>query len=200
MALSLSLAYSERNDNKVLTLTDTATDWGVGGNIATTGITTLTLDITVTTSDGTETTYDQIDLLTEFGIPNFPTQADMVFPLDCTYLKVLGVEIGTADMELPDGIYVFTYILDESLGTESSFTEDILIEGRVRVAVYELLRALPTIYNCSECKSKTILDAIFCYGLLNVMESSGYVAKDEELLNQLYVIERIVTNGSSYSW
>ena len=203
MAVSLALSYSERNDNKVLTLTDVTTNWGTGGNEAVTALTTLTLDITRGCSDGTDIVYDQIDLVSVFGdgvAPEFNTQVDMVFPLTCALLKISGVAIGAATDELPDGIYTFTYVLDENLGTEVSFTEDILVEGRVRSAVYELLRDLPDTYNCKECKSKEILDTIYCYGLLNAMESAGYVAKNTELLNQLYVLERLVTNGSSYSW
>ena len=203
MAVSLALSYSERNDNKVLTLTDVTTNWGVGGNEAVTALTTLTLDVSRGCSDGTEVVYDQINLITLFGSgtnPEFPTQSTMVFPLTCAILKISGVAIGAATDELPDGIYTFTYVLDENLGTEVSLTTDILVEGKVRAAVYELLRDLPDTYNCKECKSKEILDTIYCYGLLNAMESSGYVAKNTELLNQLYVLERMVTNGSSYSW
>jgi hypothetical protein len=81
MALNLSLSYSERNDNKVLTLTDTTADWGTGGNITVAAITSLTLDVTIVTSDGTETECDQIDLVDEFG--PLTTQANLVFPLNC---------------------------------------------------------------------------------------------------------------------
>jgi len=201
MALTPSLSYSERNDNKALTITDTTVDYGVGGNLAVTAITTLTLDVSITTSDGTETVYDQIDLVDLFGdsvAPEFDAQTDMVFLLNASHFveSVGGAAMGTSSTELPDGIYDFIYIIN---GT-TTYTESILVEGRIRIAVYELLRTLPTIYNCSECKTKDIMDAIYCYGLLNVMESSGYVAKNEELIDQLYVLERLVTNGSTYSW
>jgi hypothetical protein len=199
MAVSLALSYSERNDNKVLTLTDTTANWG-GANIATSAITTLTLDVSITDSSNAATVYTQIDLVSEFGTPGFATQADLVFPLDCTLLIYAGTALGTTDDELPDGIYTFTYVVDEGLASEDSYTESILVEGRVRVAVYEALRALPVTYNCSECKTKEIMDTIFCYGLLNSMEAAGYVAKNEELINQLYTLERLITYGSSYSW
>lgn len=199
MAVSLALSYSERNDNKVLTLTDTTADWGAP-EIDTSAITTLTLDVTITDSSNTTVVYTQIDLVSEFGSPGFATQADMVFPLDCTHLVYAGTALGTTDDELPDGIYTFTYIVDEGLASEDSYTESILVEGRVRVAVYEALRALPVIYNCSECKTKEMMDTIFCYGLLNAMEAAGYVAKNEELINQLYTLERVITYGTSYSW
>ena len=42
MAVTLDLTYVERNDNKLLTLTDVSEDWGTP---AVSAITTLTLDI-----------------------------------------------------------------------------------------------------------------------------------------------------------
>ena len=198
MALSPTLSYSERNDNCLLTITDTTT-WG-GAEIDVTDVTVLTLDIVITTSDGTETTYTQIDLVDEFGdgvAPEFNAQSDMVFEIDATMLLSGGTAYGTADDELPDGIWSITYTVNTDVGI---LEEDILIDGRVRVAVYELLRALPTIYNCDECKSKTVLDALYAYGCLNVLQSNAYVAKTEELISLLYTLERIVTNGSNYTW
>jgi len=195
MAVTLSLAYVERNDNKLITLTDDSTDWGTP-TVA--GITTLTLDLTITTSDGVATEYDQIDLVAEFG--PLALEADLVFPLDATYIQEDGVAIGTASDELPDGIYEFTYILDDGLATDSELNEHVLIEGIVRNGVYDALRTIPVLYNCNECKSKEIMDAIFAYGYLNSMRAGGYVAKSEELLSQLYVLERLLNYGSSYTW
>lgn len=199
MALTPTLSYEERNDNKLLTFTDTTADWGVGGNAVVTDVTVLTLSIEITTSDGTATTYDNIDLVDLFGDgagPEFNNQAAMVFPIDASMIKDGGIAIGTSDDELPDGLWEITYTINATVGTP----ETIFIDGRVRVAVYELLRQIPTIYNCDECKSKTILDALYAYGCLNVLRSDAYVAKSEELISLLYVLERIVTNGSSYTW
>jgi hypothetical protein len=193
--MALALTYTERNDNELLTLTDVTTTWGVAPLPAIAAITTLTLDVTITTSDGTETVCTQIDLVAEESLDGSSTQADLVYEL-----SALTLGLGAVGDELPDGVYDFIYIVDEGLGTEVSFTESILVQGRVRRSVYELLRTLPVTYNCQDCKTKEIMDVIFCYGLLNTLESNGYVAKNEELINQLYTLERIITNGSSYSW
>jgi len=193
--MALALTYSERNDNKLLTLTDVTTTWGSAPLPAIAAIATLTLDVTITGSDNTDTVCDQIDLVTLEGLDGSSTQSDLVYELSC-----LTLGIGAATDELPDGVYEFTYIVDEGLATEVSLVESILVQGRVRASVYELLRALPTTYNCQECKTKEIMDTIFAYGLLNSLEAAGYVAKNEELINQLYTLERIITNGSSYSW
>ena len=193
--MTLALTYTERNDNELLTLTDVTTTWGVAPLPAIAAITTLTLDVTITESDGTETVCTQIDLVAEEGLDGSSTQADLVFEL-----SALTLGIGAVGDELPDGVYDFIYIVDEGLGTEVSFSESILVQGKVRKAVYELLRTLPVTYNCKECRTKEIMDIIFCYGLLNALEAAGYVAKNEELINQLFVLERIITNGSTYSW
>lgn len=201
MAVTLDLSYSEQNDNKLLTFTDTSANWG-GVNIDVTDVTSATLDITITISDGTETTYDQIDLVAEFGdggAPEFDDQDAMVFEIDCSLLQESGVAIGDDDDELPDGLWEITYTINGGTGA-TTLTETILVNGVIRAEVYELLRALPTYYNCDECKSKTILDALYCYGMLNVMNSDAYVARTEELISLLYILERLVDNGSNYTW
>jgi hypothetical protein len=199
MALDLSLSYSERNDNELITLTDTTLNWGITGNIAPAAITTLTLDITLTTSDNSEIEFDQINLLHEFG--PFANQAAMVFPLSVPLLYLNAVEYETDNGRFPDGIYTFQYVVNEGLGgSEDSYTENVLINGIVTVEVYDLLRQIPKIYYCKDCKTKQIMDIIFCYGLLKTLETSSYVAKHEELIGQLCVLEKTIQSGSRYSW
>lgn len=213
MAFTLAFNVTESNDNKTLTITDssgevatgTATGWGAPNPdystiVASGGAHTLELNIIVTISDGTETTYDTIDLWTLAGAVPFAAITDLSFDLTMADLKVSGVAAGTSSDEFPDGIYEIEYVYDDTLPTESTTTSDVLIDGVVLVAVYDLLRQIPIIYNCSECKSKTVLDAIYCYGCLNVMRSDAYAAKKEELINLLYTLERLVVNGSNYTW
>jgi hypothetical protein len=190
MALTPTLSYVERNDNKLLTFADTTADWGTPLPAA---VAIIDLDISITTSNGVETVYETIDL---HALHGHATQVDMTWDINASMLLVGTVPMGTSDDELPDGLWKITYTLDSNIGTPVT----ILIDGRVRVAVYELLRALPTIYNCSECKSKTVLDALYAYGCLNVLRSDAYVAKTEEIISLLYTIERLITNGSNYTW
>ena len=197
MAVTLSLSYVERNDNKVITLTDDSTDWA--GYVPTIpGITSLTLDVEITTSDETTTVYDPINLLIEFAA--IADQDDMVYALTPDILESGGDPLGTAADIFPDGIYKFTYTLDVGLADESTLIEYVLMEGNVRNDVYEALRTIPVLYTCAECKSKEIMDAIFAYGYLNSIRAGGYVAKTEELISQLYVLERLLSYGSSYTW
>ena len=208
MAFTLAYTVTESNDNKTITITDAsgtgATGWGAGTNPATTDIGAvgsthdLQLIISITTSSNTTTTYTAIDLYTEFG--PFATVADLVFPITCDMLVASGTALGTSADEFPDGIYNIKYVYNLGETNESTVDEDVLIDGVITVEIYDLLRQIPTIYNCSDCKSKTVLDAIYCYGCLNVMESDAYVARSEEIINLLYVLERLVEDGSTYSW
>jgi hypothetical protein len=199
MAATLALEYTERNDNKIITLTDVSTGWSIPAGV---DINTLTLQISITTSDNVTVVYDDINLKTKNSINNGTTQAGLIFSLDASELKVSGIPLGAATDELPDGIWEFHYILNNGLGAPfySELNEWVLMEGNVRNGVYEALRTIPILYECDECKSKEIMDAIFAYGYLNSMRAGGYVAKTEELLGQLYTLERLLSYGSSYTW
>jgi len=197
MAVSLNLDYTERNDNKLLTLTDTSTGWDIPAG---SDITTLSLQISVTTSDNTTTDYDSINLVTINNINASTTQAELIYQIDASMLKVSGLAAWLNTDVLPDGIYEFKYVLNNGLGTSQILDDFVLLEGNVRNGVYQTLRTIPTLYMCQECKSKQIMDAIFAYGYLNSIRAGGYVAKTEELINQLYVLERLLEYGSTYTW
>ena len=134
----------------------------------------------------------------EFG--PFADAGDLVFELTPSMFISGGTAMGEDTDEFLDGIYEFIYIYDQGLGTEKSTEEDALIDGRVRNATYELLRLLPKLYECKDCTTKQVLDALFCRGYMDAMHSSAYISSEEELINQLYVLERLVTDGSSYTW
>lgn len=195
MALTTTLSFTVQNDNKLITINDTTADYGIGGNIAITDITALTLDVTVIESDSTSTTYDTIDLYAGFG--PFSVLADMEFELDASDFTVSGTALGTSDTEFPDGIYYFTYTINTSVSVK---TYNVLLDGRVVNSTYELLRNIPLYYLMGACKTKEIMDVIFTLGMIDSMESSAYVGNDDAILEQLAVIERLVTNGSSYTW
>lgn len=213
MALSLSFSVVERNDNKLLTITDTAgtyhavdnpTGWETGA--ATNpdpadidGVThTLGLDITVTTSDGTATTYDTIDVFTLFG--PFADAGDLVFALDCTMLVSGGSALGTAASEFPDGLYTINYTYDDGLGTEVTTVSTVLLDGIVANDLYELLRTMPVSYDCEACYDKKTMDIIFAKMYLDAIHASAYSARTTSILNQLTVVENLLRNVSNYTW
>lgn len=199
MAVTLSLSYEERNDNKVFTFTDTSDNWGVGGNINPDGISTLTLDIRITDSSGTITAYDQIDLVSELGLGPASTQADLVFELNATHLTTLGTAYGTADDVLPDGVWQITYLLTGVIpGSSSAMQETILVYGNVRNAVYKLLRQMNAAYECDGCIDEGVLNVIFAKTYLDAMQVAELPARATAVVEQLYTLERILLNISKY--
>ena len=207
MALELSLSSAESNDNTTLTLTDNAgaydlltndTGWGAP-NLTVATITTLTLDVVITTADGTETTYDQIDLATDFA--PLADRSDLVYPLTPALLLVSGTALGAATDELPDGLYDLTYIVDEGEIVNDTHEVTILVYGKVKVKVYEKLAAISTAYACNDCDSnKTIRDADMYGAYLYSIETWDYSAKDEEVLSMLVALNNMVINEVSIAW
>lgn len=208
MALTLYLKFEEQNDAKAAVITDItgvtdSTDWGVGSNINYTDIDNvtygLTLDINITDSGGTTIAYDTIDLYSNFG--PFVDYEDLKFIITCALLKQSGAPIGTTDDTVPDGIWDITYNLVTIGISTLSFNFDTLIPGVVEKAVYNKLRQISTTYACNEdCDSHEIREAMFAFSYLIGLNSSAYVAKTEELLNQLGTLERMVQNGSNITW
>jgi len=199
MAVTLSLSYEERNDNKVYTFTDTSTGWGVGGNINPDGISILTLDISITDSSGDITVYDTINLVIELGLGPASTQDDLVFELNATHLTVAGVPYGTSDDILPDGVWDITYTIDGVLpGNSADLQETILVYGVVRSSIYKLLRQMNTSYECEGCIDEGVLNIIFAKTYLDAMQVAELPARRTAVIEQLYTLERILLNISSY--
>jgi len=211
MALELSLSSAESNDNTTFTVTDDAgaydavtnlTGWGAP-NLTVATITTLTLDIDITDAGGTTTTYDQIDLATDFG--PLADRGDLVFAITSDLLLVSGVALGLVTDELPDGLYDLIYTVDEGLGTEDIHTETALVYGVVKVLVYEKLRVLPNQYLSKDCITREIQETTLSGTYLTALESTSsdqtiIAAKSEEILGMLGTLNSIVVNGSTIVW
>lgn len=201
MALTLAFSVAEQGDNKLITITDStgtsATGWG-GANPAVGAIATgdLLLTIVITTSDGTETSYTAVDLYDEFG--PFAATTDLVFPLSCDMLVSGGIALGTADDVFPDGVYDMKYEWTDTgpVHTDAS----VLIDGVVKSSIYEMLRTIPTKYECEDNHERDILDIVFIKGYYDAMIATAIVGRNEQVIEQLSVLERLVLNGSYYSW
>lgn len=208
MALALNLSALERNDNKLLTLTDTSTGWNTGGDPNFTSIAartsqtySLTLDITINTTTSV-TIYNQIDCYVLHG-GAFATQADLVFELDASKFIYNGSPIGTSDTVLPDGIYDVVYKVQSWNGSSWDDIDvksiSILIYGQIKQKVYDKLRKVP---KWSECPDgyRDINEASYYYTFLQSIEKSAFVARKSELLQMLETLERLLLNGSNYPW
>jgi hypothetical protein len=205
MALTLSFLAVERNDSKLLTLTDTSVTWTTPSYTdiqARTSLTySLTLDITINTPTLT-TVYDQLDCYV-IGSGPFATQAAMIFPISAANLQISGSPLGTTDTELPDGIWDIVYKLQHYTGGAwvdvASSTISILMYGQIKTKVYDKLRKVP---KWSELSSgyRDINEASYYYTYLQAIEKSAFVARKAELLQMLETLERLLLNGSNYPW
>ena len=220
MALSLALTYVQSNDTSTLQMTDATTEagsggWNQGGNINYTAIdgdlddvgTTygLSLDISITTSDSVTTIYDTIDLYNVFGaFSTYPD--DMVFEItpDMLISSVSGSAIGLVADPLPDGIWAITYtVVADPAGSPSDYAsleESILVDGTVRVKVYDQLRLIPTTYlnlNASPSNCPAYLEirnTLVKFGLLRGMVATVSNARQNEMLDILDTMERLTIN------
>lgn len=215
MAFTLSASFVQQNDAKGLVVTDTtgttaATAWTQGTNPAVTdivdlgGATTtwgLYLDITLTQSDGTETVFTRIDLHDQFG--PFTTNDDLVFTIIPTMLIVSGASTTVYDSDdtLPDGIYEISYGYVEVDGVTGETDYEMLLDGVVRIATYDIMRLIPITYaDSDDVDSREIREAMFAWSYLMSLKSSSYTSKNEELLTQLSTLETIIRNGSNNTW
>ena len=162
-------------------------------------ITALTLDTVFTGVSGTATNLAQIDLIAEFGAaapPYFTDQSQMVFTITSDLWGT-----GT-DALLEDGLYDLTYnVTYQPTGSDNPKTETlevvILVYGQVKVAVYDKYRQIPAWCNCKDDEAlHSILETDLCGAYLIAIENSAYLAKTEELINMLIVLDDMVKDGS----
>jgi hypothetical protein len=160
-------------------------------------ITAATLDTTITGVSGSAVVKTQVDLFSNFG--PFTIEADLVYTITAA---LLGDTSGSA---LLDGLYALTYTISyegDGVATKTDTLEvTILVYGVVKVATYQKLRQIPVAYSCQDGAVKpTISEADLCGAYLSGIENSAYVAKTEELLNMLVVLDNIILNGSYITW
>lgn len=157
------------------------------------------LAVTVMNASGVVTVKDTVDLFTEFSGP-FTDQNEMLFTITSAMLG------DTADSLLEDGLYNLVYTLQSRVGALGTFQTDtfnvtILIYGQVKTAVYEKLRQIPTTYMNNDGRAiKELSEADLCAAYLTGIENSAYLAKTEELLNMLTVLNNMILNGSNITW
>jgi len=164
-----------------------------------TEIISASLAVTVMNASGVVTVKDTVDLFTEFNGP-FTDQNEMLFTITSAMLG------DTVDSLLEDGLYNLVYTLQSRVGALGTFQTDtfnvtILIYGQVKTAVYEKLRQIPTTYMNNDGRAiKELSEADLCAAYLTGIENSAYLAKTEELLNMLTVLNNMILNGSNITW
>ena len=69
--------------------------------------------------------------------------------------------------------------------------------GQVKVAVYDKYRQIPAWCNCKDDDAMfKIMETDLMGAYLTAIETSAYIAKTEELINMLIVLDDMVKNGS----
>lgn len=210
MALSIQIdSITQSNDSVTLNITDgtgqydAVTNTGGWGspNPAVTVIDGsdihLYLDIIYTSSNGTETTYDQIELFDEFG--PFADVTDLSFDLTPDMLVSGSVAMGNADDTFLDGWYNITYsfVDDLSTYTDSTVTVDKLVDGIVRTKVYTSLKSVPYINEFERFTNdfkdwSDILYPLYYYTLFEGMLAEVTVARKSAVLNMLGTLETLL--------
>jgi hypothetical protein len=209
MAIVLNLGtVVQSNDNTIIRIIDdtgiyaeTTTGWGTPNTALSTingSTNSLTITITITTSDGTETVYDPIDVYDYLGAVPTTVSELMVYVTPAILLDD-GVALGAATDELPDGWYVIDYDLKIiSTGVEiSNTTVTCLVDGKVRNKIYDMLRTLPTdVYTSIPYRIYThnwneLIYPLYVLSIFEAMVAYITTARKVEILNTLNVVERL---------
>jgi len=225
MALELDLIYLQSNDATILQLTDDTgiydvvtnpTGWGapnpvVTDIVASTDVTPnkyhLLLDVSVTDSSSTTIVYDQINLYDHDSTGPFADVGDLIWEFDAADFVFSGTPMGTDEDELTNGIYELTYTLvdaDDHDTIQNEFIESILIDGDVRIKVYNSLRNISEYYDDIEETEITttkefsnILNTLFKYGLFRGMLANVSNATKSEVINILGSLEVLTINDTN---
>jgi hypothetical protein len=162
-----------------------------------TEITAITLDTTVTGVSNVAQPKDQVDLYVLNSGP-FTDVSQLVFTITAALLG------DTADSLLEDGLYALEYNVSyqgsDQIGTKELtqlLEVTILVYGQVKVAVYDKYRQIPAWCNCEDQDALwKIMETDLLGAYLTAIETSAYIAKTEELINMLIVLDDMVKNGS----
>jgi hypothetical protein len=163
----------------------------------------LKLDVIVTDKNGLETTYDTIDLYDHNGTA-FSDTDDLTWQFNASDFVESSTAMGVASAKLTDGIYNITYSLVDAptdLVIEDSIEQSITIDGDVRLDVYNKLRQVSKDYeNENNDKSRDHMEALLSYTYLQGLLASTDTSQIEELYTQLYTLDKLVSDGSNYTW
>lgn len=222
MALELGITVSQSNDATSLTITDAtsttaATGWGIGENVdytelvntssAGVGDSYLTLDIEVTDKDNVTTVYDTIDLY-DFGATGpFTSTSKLTWTFNADDLVTsAGAAMGDEDSRLTDGVWKVTYTVyeidpDGDPEVVDDYVARVLVDGDVRADVYDALREISKDYD-AQCNHHIdeIMEALLKFAYLRAINASGSVSEEENLINMLWTLDKLNSDGSKYDW
>lgn len=219
MALELGLSISQSNDATTITMTDNTGEsgdsgWAVGENENYTDIvdsetTTvdkyhLTLDVAVTDKNNETTTYSTINLYDFDSTGPFALAEDLTWTFDAAdFVDASSEAMGTDEDRLTDGIWQITYKLAQADdGTViDTYVSNILVDGDVRADVYDALREISRQYDDQlNYQIPEIMEALLKAAYLRAINASGSVSEEENLINMLWTLDKLNSDGSKYDW
>lgn len=187
--MGLILDNEQTNDAKILYLTDLST-WGTDGipDFATFQADIVSAYITIQYK--TSNDDDWVVVSPNYDIASIivaaSTVADLIYP-------VTGTVVGLGeDAPLPDGIWAVGYYLTDSSTTYQFDTDlELLLDATIKSEVYKRVGTIAYQYYCNNnYYTKPIDDDLLLQSLYDAMVSSTYVAKKEEILKILEVLQR----------
>lgn len=209
MALTLDMStVVQSNDCRTLTFSDATGvydvsdnpgGWGapnaelstIDGNTAT-----LTLQITVTTSNGTETVYDAIDFYDYNGSTAPTIVDDLVFILTPDLLVSDGVAMGTDEDEFVDGWYEYTY--SYTVGESTTSYDGIkIVDGNIRTSIYDCVYNIPDINTLDKGDKYDphwyeVTYPIYLWSIYQGMIINPYSGRKNKVLNTMYTLEQLL--------
>lgn len=221
MALELSLSFLEQNDNTALQITDDSgtyhavdnpTGWGapneavtdiVESTNETVGKYHLLLGVTYTGSNAVPIVYTDLNLYDLNG-GAFADVTELTWSVDPADLVSGGIAQGSSEDTLLDGKYDFVYSLvdaDDHSSVAATLSISILLDGKVRVKVYNKLREIPTIYNTTDQvvpiyndSFREILTTLLKKALFDAMLAGVTHSNTDDVLDILDTLERLTLN------
>lgn len=219
MALELGLSISQSNDATTITMTDNTgtvgdTSWNFGENENFTDIVAeetltegkyhLTLDVVVIDKNNETTTYSTIYLYDFDSTGPFTSVSDLTWTFDASDLvTAAGDAMGTSEDRLTDGVWTVTYTLKEAHddGIIDTYVVNLLIDGDVRADVYDALREISRQYDDQlNYQIPEIMEALLKAAYLRAINASGSVSEQENLINMLWTLDKLNSDGSKYDW
>lgn len=186
--MGLKLLNSQTNDAKILYLQDQST-WGDGDLPSFSSITHAQLDISYKTPDIPEgSQVYTADVTNVFNSAS--SQDDLLFPV--TYINQPIVDEAVGVNPLPDGVWIVMYTVSNGV-TSWSFDAnlELLLDAQIKAEIYKHVGSIAYKYYCSNSYvTKPIEDDLLLKSLYDSMQASAYVAKHEEILKILEVLQR----------
>jgi len=164
----------------------------------------LLLRVSVTDKSNTSVTYDDINLYDVDSTGAFASLDELTWTLDASNFVSGGTAMGTSDDLLTDGIWDITYLLvdnDDHSSIVDSLNQKVLVDGEVRIVVFDKLREIPKQYDCEDSNfSREIMESLLSYSYLKSMEASATISEDEDLVTMLWTLNKMISDGSNYTW